>query len=252
MTQPEGERCGSNARAAALVWCAFVARMIESQRPTRRLGGSAVRETVNSLIGPAMRRPFALIASTWSVAASTRVMSWPARARNAPSVPPIAPAPQTRNLTRPRRRRAARASPRPRLARARGLPRRSAGSARRECHAGYTRPGKVLHPRAVRGIGIDRLHFRPGLGRVPPIMEEDLAALVVRGPFGGKLLHGAVAAVAVADHDALEAAVCHAVENVAHQREVRLDAQGDRAGEFAEVRRHAVGHDGKHGNAQRP
>src|ERR1041384_315825 len=45
MTQPEGERCGSNARAAALVWCAFVARMIESQRPTRRLGGSAVRET---------------------------------------------------------------------------------------------------------------------------------------------------------------------------------------------------------------
>src|ERR1051326_8291958 len=89
----------------------------------------------------------------------------------------------------------------------------------RECHAGYTRPGKVLHPRAVRGIGIDRLHFRPGLGRVPPIMEEDLAALVVRGPFGGKLLHGAVAAVAVADHDALEAAVCHAVENVAHQRE---------------------------------
>src|ERR1041385_5713243 len=107
MTQPEGERCGSNARAAALVWCAFVARMIESQEPVRRFGGWAVRrlggwavrrlggwavgETVKLLIGPVMRRPRALIVSTWSIAVSTRVMSWPARARNAPSVPPIAP-----------------------------------------------------------------------------------------------------------------------------------------------------------------
>src|SRR5881397_3907225 len=52
----------------------------------------------NSAIGPSMRRPARLIASTCSSARSTKVTSCPARARCAPSVPPIAPAPQMRNL----------------------------------------------------------------------------------------------------------------------------------------------------------
>src|SRR5258705_7180371 len=62
---------------------------------------------------------------------------------------------------------------------------------------------------------------------------------------------GAVAAVAVADHDAIEAAVRDAGEYVSHQREVGLDAQRDRAGEFAEVWRHAVGDHREYRHAQR-
>src|SRR5207237_3599356 len=42
--------------------------------------------------------PALLIAATCSSARSTNVMSCPARARCAPIVPPIAPAPQTRNF----------------------------------------------------------------------------------------------------------------------------------------------------------
>src|SRR5438093_52245 len=44
------------------------------------------------------RSPARLIAPTWSLARSTKVTSCRARARCAPIVPPIAPAPQTRNL----------------------------------------------------------------------------------------------------------------------------------------------------------
>src|SRR5262245_16432012 len=196
--------------------------MIVSHEPVRRLGGWAVRRTVNSAIGPVMRRPFALIASTWSVAVSTRVMSCPARARNAPSVPPIAPAPHTRLRTCP----PGAIQERARLFN-RDLPQREDFSvvalvaatevavaqmflerdwihhadlfdgshgpaAVGERHAGQAGPGEVLHPGAVRRIGIDRLHFGPRFGGVPPIMEEDFAARVVGGPFGGELLHGAV------------------------------------------------------------
>ena len=74
---------------------------------------------------------------------------------------------------------------------------------------------------------------------------------MVGGPFLGELLHGAVAAVAVADHDAPEAAVRHAVEDVAHHGEMRFDPERDGAGEFAEVRRDAVGEHGKDRNAER-
>ena len=74
---------------------------------------------------------------------------------------------------------------------------------------------------------------------------------MIRGPFLRELLHGVVAAVAVDDEDAAEAAVRHAVEDVADDAEMRLDAQRDRARELAEVGRHAVRHDGKDRDAER-
>src|SRR6266481_1504661 len=52
---------------------------------------------MNCTIGPSIRRPALLIASTCSLARSTNVTSCPARARCAPRVPPIAPAPHTRS-----------------------------------------------------------------------------------------------------------------------------------------------------------
>ena len=72
---------------------------------------------------------------------STSVTSWPARARYAPIVPPIAPAPQMRNrmVFAPRLRVApgavehARGSPRPQPSRARACPRRAADRSRRSC-----------------------------------------------------------------------------------------------------------------------
>ena len=57
--------------------------------------------------------------------------------------------------------------------------------------------------------------------------------------------------MAVDDQDAAEAAVRQAVEDVADDAQVRLDAQRDRAGEGAEIRRDAVGDDRKHRNAER-
>ncbi len=81
-------------------------------------------------------------------------------------------------------------------------------------------------------------------------MEEHHAAGVIGGPLLGELLHRAVAAVAVADHDAPEAAVRHAVENVAHHAEVRLHPQRDGSRKLAEVRRDAVGQDGEDRDAE--
>jgi hypothetical protein len=48
-----------------------------------------------------------------------------------------------------------------------------------------------------------------------------------------------------------KSAVGHAVENVGDEPQVRLDAQRDRAGELAEVRRDAVRHHRKHRHAER-
>src|SRR6266571_9488447 len=61
-------------------------------------GVHAGLRAVNCEIGPSIRRPDLLIASTCSGARSTKVTSCPARAKCAPSVPPIAPAPQTRSF----------------------------------------------------------------------------------------------------------------------------------------------------------
>ena len=71
--------------------------MISSHVPLSVCGVKAGTRTVNSSIGPVTRRPSRVIASTCSTTVSTMVTSWPARARYAPSVPPIAPAPQIRD-----------------------------------------------------------------------------------------------------------------------------------------------------------
>ena len=82
-------------------------------------------------------------------------------------------------------------------------------------------------------------------------MEEHPATGVIGGPLERELLHGVVAAVAVDDQDAAKSAVRHAVQDVAHDAQVRLDPQRDRAGELAEVRRDAVRHHRKHRHAER-
>jgi hypothetical protein len=57
--------------------------------------------------------------------------------------------------------------------------------------------------------------------------------------------------VPVDDQDAAEPTVRHAVEDVAHDAQVRLDPERDRPREFAEVGRDAVRHHRKHRDAER-
>src|SRR5215467_13424908 len=71
--------------------------MIVSQRPGSDSGVNAGTSCMNSAMGPVTEIPMLSMAETCSVTVSTKVISWPARARKAPSVPPMAPAPQTRN-----------------------------------------------------------------------------------------------------------------------------------------------------------
>src|SRR5512146_3455781 len=98
ITHPPEVKCGTSVRVAASVCWAFVARMIVSHSPASVRGVNAGARCANSAIGPVMRSPERLIASTCSSTESTKVTSWPARARCAPMVPPMAPAPQTRKL----------------------------------------------------------------------------------------------------------------------------------------------------------
>src|ERR1019366_5575102 len=70
--------------------------MIVSHSPASVAGVNAGTRWVNSAIGPVMQIPSRSMAATCSSTLSTMVTSWPARARCAPIVPPIAPAPQTR------------------------------------------------------------------------------------------------------------------------------------------------------------
>src|SRR2546421_9326190 len=100
-THPVGVRWGNNAWAATSVWCALVARMMLSHWPRTVSGVNAGARVVNVSIGPEIVRPERLMEATCSDTVSTKVTSWPARARNAPSVPPIAPAPHTRLQTGP-------------------------------------------------------------------------------------------------------------------------------------------------------
>src|SRR5690348_948313 len=72
--------------------------MIARHSPVIVLGVNAGSSAVNSAIGPVTRSPRSLIATTCSSAASTTVTSCPPRARYAPIVPPMAPAPHIRNL----------------------------------------------------------------------------------------------------------------------------------------------------------
>ena len=74
---------------------------------------------------------------------------------------------------------------------------------------------------------------------------------MVRGPFLGERLGRAVSAMPIDDEDAPEPAAGQAVQDVAHDRQVGLDAQRHGAGELAEIRRHPVGEDRKDGDAER-
>src|SRR5439155_5128600 len=97
-TYPSRLRCGASARVASAVSCAFTARTTCSNSPTRSSGTNAGARATNWASGPSMRSPASLTAATWSRARSTNVTSCPARARCAPMVPPIAPAPHTRSF----------------------------------------------------------------------------------------------------------------------------------------------------------
>ena len=70
--------------------------MIVSHSPASVPGVNAGARAVNSSIGPVILSPLRSIAATCSATVSTTVTSWPNRARYAPMVPPIAPAPQMR------------------------------------------------------------------------------------------------------------------------------------------------------------
>ena len=95
-TRPSCARCGVRERVAASVCCAFTARKMYCQVPASSSGRKAGAATVNSSTGPVIRRPGLRIAATCSAATSTKLMSCPARFSQAPTEPPIAPAPQIR------------------------------------------------------------------------------------------------------------------------------------------------------------
>src|SRR5438094_4000572 len=97
-TYPSRLRCGASARVASAVSCAFTARTTCSNSPMRSSGTKAGARATNWASGPSMRSPAPLIATTWSGTRSTNVTSCPARARCAPMVPPIAPAPHIRSF----------------------------------------------------------------------------------------------------------------------------------------------------------
>src|SRR5262249_26973314 len=98
---------------------------------------------------------------------------------------------------------------------------------------------------------IDLLYPGPRPRRVPPVVEEDAAPRMLGGPLLREGLHGTVAAVAIDDQDAAKSGVDEAVEDVADEAQVRLDAQGYRAGVGGEVRRDAVRDDREYRHAER-
>src|SRR5437762_2633672 len=157
---------------------------MRSHWPRTVSGVNAGARVVNVSIGPEIVRPERLMEATCSDTVSTKVTSWPARARKAPSVPPIAPAPHTRLRTGPpgsiqQRARfldcdlpqredfgvgalvaAAEVSvpqmlpERDRIHHADLLHGSHGPAAVGKRHAGHAGPGEVLHPCTVRGIGI--------------------------------------------------------------------------------------------------
>src|SRR4029079_6510883 len=92
--------------------------------------------------------------------------------------------------------------------------------------------------------------FRPGSRRVPPVVEQHATVRMVRRPFGDELLNRRVAAMAVHDENAPEAAVRQTIEDIANDVQVRLDAQRDRTRIRAEIRGHPVRDHREHGYAE--
>ena len=165
---------------------------------------------------------------------STKSTSSPARIRWAPSVPPMAPAPQIR-IGRAHAQPAFDELPRfgdGDLPDAPSCPRPGARSSRRNCRrrvgahrlgssvrmrssrssasagSGWTtpceaRPGEILHPGGMRGDGSISFTLR-SLGRAPPVVEPHRTR-VVGHPFDRQRLGRLVAAMAVDDEDPPEA-----------------------------------------------
>mgnify|MGYP001118534649 CR=1 FL=1 len=94
-TYPSASRSGRSWSQASPVNCAFTASATAPQRPSSSAGVTMSSGCVNSATGPTIRSPFSRTAATWAGEASTTVMSCPARARKAATVPPMAPAPHT-------------------------------------------------------------------------------------------------------------------------------------------------------------
>src|SRR6185369_6263606 len=80
---------------AAAVWCDFTASSTTSRRSGIASGVAARTRTVTAPSARSMVSPWAFIASTCARSMSTSSTSRPARARAAPVMPPIAPAPYT-------------------------------------------------------------------------------------------------------------------------------------------------------------
>ena len=68
------------------------------------------------------------------------------------------------------------------------------------------------------------------VGRVPPIVEFHGGLGIVGHPFDRQRARRLVAAMAVDDQDAAKALRLQAVEDIADEPHIGLDAQGDRAG----------------------
>ena len=78
------------------------------------------------------------------------------------------------------------------------------------------------------------------LWRVPPVVELDSHARVVCHPFAHQPLSRRVAAMSIDDQDSLEPLLCHHVENVAQERQIRFDPQCNGSWKRAKVRRDPV------------
>ncbi len=92
----------------------------------------------------------------------------------------------------------------------------------------------------ARPARIDLLDLGHGLRRIPPVVPLDLHAAIAVQPFEHGAVRRAVAAMAVDDDDLPEAGAHHVVEDVAHQRAQRRQAQRHRAGVVDETRREPV------------
>src|SRR3954462_5164177 len=122
---------------------------------------------------------------------------------------------------------------------------------RRLLDAGQPRPGKVLHPRGVAAVGVDRVHHRPRARRRPPVVPAHLRVRLLARPGLDGRPPAAVAAVPVDQQEAPEALLVQRAEDVAQQRAVDLRAHRRAAGIGAEVRRDPVGQRRQHGDAER-
>src|SRR5215471_12756011 len=111
------------------------------------------------------------------------------------------------------------------------------------------RPREILHPRRVRSNGSDCLHLSPDFWSVPPIVELDPHSGMICHPFADESLSGRIATVTIHYQDAFEPLLCRRIENITYHRHIAFKPKSDRSRKRTEIRRNAIGEDGKHGNA---